>query len=331
MNCINKINSFFSTYLTVIILIMAAIACVIPEFFAWTVQYTTIFLGIAMLGMGLTIKPKDLRVCLTRPKEILIGVMAQYTIMPFTAWGICTLFNLPPDVAIGVILVGCCPGGTASNVITYLGDGDVSLSVAMTTVSTILAPFVTPVLIYYLGGTWVDMALLSLVIPVVKVVLLPIMLGLCIQCLGKKTLDTIRPVSPLLLIAIVLIIAGIIAVNRQTLLFSGVIVLAIVCLHNLCGLLLGLYLGKVAKLTYPKTTALAIGVGMKNSGLAVAIGLANFSMNPYAAVVGAIFSVWHNISGTIFANIRRRKISKRMTMKEVDIPMQSKVDKIIDL
>ena len=308
MRYLQLINAFTARYVTVIILLFSGMAFVMPQYFGWAVQYTAFFLGAAMCGMGLNIKAKDFAIVLTRPKDIAIGVLAQYSIMPVSALIICNLFQLPPDIAIGVILVGCCPGGTASNVITYIARGDVSLSVGMTIASTLLAPLVTPLLVYTLGGQWVDVQLVPMMISVVKVVLLPVLLGILIQSMGQHRVDRIRPISPLIsMIAIVLIIAGIIAVNRDIILMSGLLTLGVVCLHNLMGLGVGLIVSRACGLNYEKTTALAIEVGMQNSGLAVALATANFAMNPLATLAGAIFSVWHNMSGAVFANIRRRK------------------------
>ena len=260
-----------------------------------------------MFGMGLTIKFEDLCSILRHPKDICIGVLAQYTIMPLLAWGICHIFTLPPDIAIGVILVGCCPGGTASNVITYIAKGDVPLSVGMTITSTLIAPIVTPLLILYIGGTWVNVALLPMIITMIKVIIVPILLGAIIQYVCKSRINTLTGISPIVsMIAIILLIAAIIAVNRDKLLISGLETLIVVGIHNMLGMLLGLGVGYILKLRYDKTTALAIEVGMQNSGLAVTLAATNFALNPLATLVGAIFSVWHNISGAIFATLRRK-------------------------
>lgn len=311
MNLLYIVNGFMSRYIVGFIILLSTIAFIIPEYFVGAVTYTPLFLGIAMFGMGLTISMDDFLIILRNPKDILVGVVAQYTIMPFIAWLLCSVFFLPADIAIGVILVGCCPGGTASNVITYIAKGDVALSVGMTTVSTLLAPCITPCLIYLIGGTWIDIELVPMIMTVIKVVLIPIILGIGVQILLDRHINLIRPVSPLLsMIAIVIIIAAIIAVNKNAILTSGLITLIVVCLHNLSGLLIGLGVAKLFRFNYDKTSALAIEVGMQNSGLAVAIATANFAINPLAALAGAIFSVWHNISGSIFASIRSAKYLK---------------------
>lgn len=306
MNIMVSINRFVSKYIILLILVFSCIAYMIHDYFIWAISYTPLLLGIAMFGMGLTISLKDIEGIIKHPKYICIGVIAQYTIMPLSALLLCHIFVLPADIALGIILVGCCPGGTASNVITYLARGDVALSVGMTIASTILAPLVTPLLILYLGGTWIHVELLPMMITTVKVVLLPIMLGGVVQWISKSHIQEIRSISPILsIVAIVLLIAAIIAINRDKILISGLLTLTVVGIHNIMGLILGLSVGKIFQLEHDKTTALAIEVGMQNSGLAVTLAATNFAMNPLATLAGAIFSVWHNVSGAIFASLRR--------------------------
>ena len=169
-----------------------------------------------MFGMGLTIKIEDFKRVFSRPKEIVIGFVAQYTIMPVVAWGLCRLMQLPTDLALGVILVGCCPGGTASNVITYIAGGDVALSVGMTITSTLAAPLMTPLLVYLLAGAWVEVSFLAMVISVVKVVLVPVLLGILINCCFGKQIQKIAEVLPLIsVVSIVMIISGIVSVNSE--------------------------------------------------------------------------------------------------------------------
>ena len=164
MKKVGKVSSFLTKYIGVIIICFSVIAFFWRDGFAWTTSYTSVFLGVAMFGMGLTIKMDDFKRVFSRPKEILIGFVAQYTIMPVIAWILCQLMQLPTDLALGVILVGCCPGGTASNVITYIAGGDVALSVGMTITSTLAAPIVTPLLVYVLAGTWVEVSFWAMVI-----------------------------------------------------------------------------------------------------------------------------------------------------------------------
>ena len=301
MKKIGKAASFRTRYISIIILIFSAFVFWKPEGFGWATNYTSIFLGVAMFGMGLTIRAEDFKIVFSRPKEILAGCLAQYTVMPLV------LLGLEPDLAIGVILVGCCPGGTASNVITYIAGGDVALSVGMTIVSTLIAPIMTPLLVYGLGGAWVEVSFWAMVLSVVKVILIPVLIGLLLNKLFNRQIQKIRDVLPLIsVVSIVMIISGIVAVNKEKLITSGVLVLGVVILHNFLGMALGLLIAKVLKIPYSKATAIAIEVGMQNSGLAVSLATINFAANPMATLPGAIFSVWHNIAGSIFAGWRRK-------------------------
>lgn len=307
MNRIKKICNFMSTNIAIIIMIFSLIAFFYPKGFSWATNYTTLFLGTAMFGMGLTIKIEDFKIVFTRPKDLCIGFLLQYTVMPLTAFALAKLFGLPADLALGVILVGCCPGGTASNVITYVAQGDVPLSVGMTIVSTILAPLCTPVLVYLLAGSWVEVSLLTMMMSVVKVVLIPVLLGILIYRLFPKQIDAVRELLPLIsVIAIVMIISGIVGSNKEKILSCGALVMVVVAIHNVVGLCLGTGAAKLMKLEEKKVTAIGIEVGMQNSGLAISLATANFAANPLATLPGAVFSVWHNISGTVYAAIRRR-------------------------
>ena len=271
---IGTISSFASRYIGIIIIVFSCLAFFWRDGFAWMTNYTSVFLGVIMFGMGLTIRMEDFRAIFSRPKEVVIGAVAQYTIMPVIAWLLCKVMNLPADLALGVILVGCCPGGTASNVITYIAGGDVALSVGMTIVSTLAAPLMTPFLVYVLAGAWVEVSFWAMVLSVVKVILVPVLLGVFLR-------------------------------SAEKIVSCGVLVLGVVAIHNFCGMMLGFLAAKIFHVEYSRTTAIAIEVGMQNSGLAVSLAAANFAANPLATLPGAIFSVWHNIAGSIFAGIRR--------------------------
>ena len=316
MEKIAKISSFLTRFIGVVIIIFSVFSFFVPSAFAWTTNYTSVFLGVAMFGMGLTIKMGDFRVVFSHPKEIVLGCICQYTIMPLCAWGLAVLLHLDSDLALGVILVGCCPGGTASNVITYIAGGDVPLSVGMTIVSTLIAPLMTPFLVYVLAGAWVEVSFLAMVISVVKVILVPVLLGILIRSLFGKQIQKISDVLPLIsVVSIVMIISGIVANNNEKIVSCGLLVLGVVMLHNIFGMGIGLVLANVFHVEYNKATAIAIEVAMQNSGLAVSLATANFAANPLATLPGAIFSVWHNISGSIFASIRRRKDQEETVIK----------------
>lgn len=311
MSKLKSISGFLSSNVAILIILFSIIAFFKPNSFSWATNYTAIFLGVAMFGMGLTIKTQDFKVVFTRPKELALGFVLQYTIMPLSAYVLAKVFQLPTDLALGVILVGCCPGGTASNVITYIAKGDVALSVGMTIVSTILAPFCTPILVYVLAGSWVEVSIYAMMISAVKVVLIPVLAGILLYRLFPKQIDSIRDVLPLVsIVSIVMIISGIVGANAEKIMTCGALTLVVVMIHNGIGLLAGTAVGKMAHLDKPKTTAVAIEVGMQNSGLAISMATANFATNPLATLPGAIFSVWHNISGTIYANLCNREVKK---------------------
>ena len=203
---IGKISSFVSRYIGIIIIAFSCLAFFWRDGFAWMTNYTSVFLGVIMFGMGLTIRLEDFRAIFSRPKEVIIGAVAQYTIMPVVAWVLCKVMNLPADLALGVILVGCCPGGTASNVITYIAGGDVALSVGMTIVSTLAAPVMTPFLVYILAGAWVEVSFWAMVLSVVKVILIPVLLGILLRTLAGDHVDKVSDVMPLIsVVAIVMI------------------------------------------------------------------------------------------------------------------------------
>lgn len=312
---LGKVSSFLSRYFAVIILLTSTFAFVRPEGFKWIPGYTALFLGTAMFGMGLTIKKEDFKIVLSRPKEVFAGCVLQYTIMPFAAYLLAVVLNLDTDLALGVILVGCCPGGTASNVIAYIAKGDVPLSVGMTIASTLIAPLVTPFLVYILAGAWVEVSFWAMVMSVVKIVLLPVIAGIILNGMFREKIEQLGAVLPLIsIVAIVAIIDGIVAVSADKLMSCGLIVIALVVLHNGIGLGMGLFMAKVMKVNYAKETSIAIEVAMQNSGLAVALATVNFAANPLAGLPGAVFSVWHNVSGSMFASYRIKELEERNTV-----------------
>ena len=258
-----------------------------------------------MFGMGLTLKGEDFREVARHPIRVLIGVLAQFVIMPGLAWLLCSLLQLPAEIAVGVILVGCCPGGTASNVMTWLSRGDVALSVAITSVTTLLAPLVTPALVWLLASAWLPVSFAAMFLSILQVVLVPIALGLLAQrLLGERTRQVAEVLPLVSVFSIVVIIAAVVAASQARIAESGLLIMAVVMLHNGFGLLLGYLTGKLTGMPLAQRKALAIEVGMQNSGLGAA--LANVHFAPLAAVPSALFSVWHNLSGSLLAALFRR-------------------------
>ena len=307
-----KLCHYISEYMGVLVLVTAILALVFPSTLQ-QIRPTIInyLLGVVMFGMGLTLNLNDFKIVFSRPKDVVIGCMAQFTIMPLLAWALARLFSLDEALALGVVLVGCCPGGTASNVITYLAKGDLALSVGMTGVSTILAPLLTPLLTWALAGKSVDVDVVGMLLSILWVVILPIAIGLIVKWIWpkftEKTIDYLPAFSS---IAIATIVAIIIAANAQKLMTGGLTIIVVVMLHNICGLSLGYLIGQLLRLTEPKKRAVSIEVGMQNSGLASSLATLHFAAYPLATIPGAIFSVWHNISGAMVARIYSRRDNK---------------------
>lgn len=313
MKVLKKITDFVSRYMALIVILVALLALFAPNTVSFIkTSYVNTLLGIVMFGMGLTLKPSDFKVVFSRPKDVIIGCIAQFTVMPLLAFGLSKVFQLPTELAVGVILVGTCPGGTSSNVMTYMSGGDVPLSVGMTAVSTILAPFLTPLLTKLYAGQSVDVNVMSMFLSIVKVVIIPILLGFIINHFFKKLTESVVEILPLIsTTAIVMIVAAVVAANSAKLMTCGLLIIAVVVLHNICGYLLGYGIGKALKLNETKCRAISIEVGMQNSGLATSLATVHFAQYPLATIPGAVFSVWHNISGAILANFFARTAEKK--------------------
>ena len=307
-----KVCKLISDYMGVLVLLSAIVALTFPETIS-QVKPTVInpLLGVIMFGMGLTLRAEDFRIVFSRPKDVVIGCLAQFTVMPLLAWSLARIFALDEALTVGVILVGCCPGGTASNVITYLAKGDLALSVGMTGVSTVLAPLATPLLVWLLAGKTVDVNVVGMLLSLLWVVILPIVAGLVVKRLWPrqtaKATAFLPALSTLAICAIVLIV---ISANAGKLMSGGLVIVLVVMLHNVCGLGIGYGIGRLLGLSTAKRRAISIEVGMQNSGLASSLATLHFASYPMATIPGAVFSVWHNISGAIVARIFARSSSR---------------------
>ncbi|MBR3612478.1 MAG: bile acid:sodium symporter family protein [Bacteroidaceae bacterium] len=306
-----RICNFIARWIGAVVLLAALLSLAFPAV-CNHIEMRAInpMLGVIMFGMGLTLVPADFRVVFSRPVDILVGCLVQFVAMPLLALLLVKLFALPADLALGVILVGCCPGGTASNVITYLAKGDLALSVGMTAVSTLLAPLLTPLLTLLLAGTFVDVDAAGMLLSIVYVVIAPILGGLLVQKILPRFTAAVTPYLPAfssLMIAVV--VAIIVSHTADRLLGSGLLVLLVVALHNMGGLLAGYAAATLLRLPMRKRAAISIEVGMQNSGLASSLATMHFAAFPLAAIPGAIFSVWHNISGAIVARIYSSRIA----------------------
>ncbi len=306
MNPVEKTSAFVGKTFSLWVLLMACFGFFAPQLFIGYKSWIAPLLGIVMFGMGLTLSAADFREVFRRPRDVAIGVVGHYLIMPGIAYLLAVVLRLPPDIAVGVILVGCCPSGTASNVMTFLARGDVALGVSIASVSTLIAPLATPALVSLLAGQWMNINAASLFKDIVQVVIVPILLGIVANTLFRKQAQASVKALPLVsTVAIVVIIAIVVALNQSKLLTNGVIILATVILHNLLGFALGYLFAKMFGMSFAKRKAVMFETGMQNSGLGAALAAAHF--NPVAAVPSALFSVWHNLSGSVLVAAFRGK------------------------
>lgn len=312
MKILEKISDFLGKFMAVVVLVVAALALFVPVSCTWIqTGWVNYLLMIVMFGMGLTLKLEDFKLVFTRPKDILIGCVAQFTIMPLLAFALGKILGLDAALLAGVILVGTCPGGTSSNVITFMSRGDVALSVGMTSVNTILAPILTPAITWLLLRTTVTVDPMNMFLSIIKVVIVPIALGFLINKLfGKFTQKLVKILPAVSVVAICMIVASVVSHNSEKIFSTGIVVFVVVILHNLLGYACGFGLGKLLKMNVARTKALSIEIGMQNSGLATSLAGTAFPDLAMATVPGAIFSVWHNISGAILANIYNRWTEK---------------------
>ncbi len=312
MNILRLLSRLFSKYMALIVIAMAVLALLCPSAVSFIkTSYINPLLGVVMFGMGLTLKLSDFRVVFSHPKDVGIGTVAQFTVMPLLAYLLAKAFSLPPELAVGVILVGTCPGGTSSNVMTYLCKGDVALSVGMTAVSTVLAPVVTPLLTYLYAGATVHVDLLSMFLSIIQVVILPIALGFAVNRFFGRFAERAVDVLPLVsTLAIVAIVGAVVSVNAGRLLSCGLLILVVVVLHNVLGYLLGYTAARALRLSNAKCRTVSIEVGMQNSGLATSLATVHFAQYPLATIPGAVFSVWHNVSGALLANVFLRQAER---------------------
>ena len=303
-----RVSELIGKYMAWIVLAIAALALFLPGTCLWIqTKWVNYLLMVVMFGMGLTMKLSDFAVVFSRPRDVLIGCTAQFVVMPLLAFALGKFFGLGDELLVGVVLVGTCPGGTSSNVITYLSKGDTALSVGMTSINTMLAPFLTPALTWLYLRTSVSVDLKAMFLSIIQVVVVPIGLGLLINRLFGKQTRKITDVLPLISVtAICLIVAAVVSHNSEKILSTGLVIFAVVILHNLLGYLCGYMVGVLFRMDLPRKKAVAIEIGMQNSGLATTLAGSAFPNLSMATVPGAIFSVWHNISGAILAGFFRR-------------------------
>ena len=262
-------------------------------------------LMLIMFGMGLSLSWENFRRVFKRPRVIALGVVLQYSLMPLLAFAIGIALQLPQELLVGLVLVGACPGGTASNVIAYLARADVALSVAITFASTLVAVVATPLLTWVYLGERIPVPIDGMLISLLQIVLLPVTVGCFLNTRFARQLAPLRDVFPLVSVAAIVVVIGIIvALNQGNIAEAGMAVFMAVMLHNALGLVGGYGIARLLRLDPQTARTLAIEVGMQNSGLGVALAIKHFT--PLAALPGALFSVWHNLSGSLLASFWRR-------------------------
>ena len=299
-----KISEYIEKYMIFIVVITTLLSLFFPKLFLFLKNnYINYLLMLIMFGMGINVRFSDFYLIFKSPFKIFIGTLSQFIIMPLIAFLLCKLFKANNEITVGVILVGSCPGGTASNVITYLSDGDVPLSITMTTINTLLSPIITPLLVYLFLRTKVYVDIINLSFSIITIVIFPIIVGFILNKYLNKFVNVIRSFMPSVsIISICLIISIIVSNNSYNILHTGKIIFIIVILHNILGFIIGYYIGYIFRFSKKQQIALSIEVGMQNSGLATSLAHTSFSNLSMATVPGALFSVWHNISGAIISH-----------------------------
>ncbi|GAA3620576.1 bile acid:sodium symporter family protein [Secundilactobacillus similis] len=311
MNTIEAVGKWVGRWFTLLVVIWAAFNYAVPKTSAWVVPNTSYLLGIILFGMGLTLKGADFARIVKRPVPVILGTIAHYVIMPLIAFLLCQIFQLKGATAAGVILVGSCPSGTSSSVMAYLAGGDVALDVSIETLSTLLAPIALPGLLLLYAGQYVAIPTQSLFLSTIKIVLVPIILGVLIHTIFGKKIDQLTRALPLISQAAILLIIGAVISANHAELFSAAtaLVIPVVMLHNLSGYGLGYLFSRLIRLKDPQRKAITFEVGMQDSSLGATLAMKYFS--PAAAIPSTIFSIWHNISGSILSSYWRGRTEKK--------------------
>ena len=297
----NKVVSFgrwLSKWFTLFVVLWAVFNYLVPSFSAPVVVNTKYLLGVILFGMGLTLTGQDFRRIVQKPVPVLLGTVAHYLIMPSLAWLLCLVFQLKGATAAGVILVGACPSGTSSSVMAYLAGGDVALDVSIEALSTLLAPVMLPTILYLFAGQYVKVPTQSLFMSTLEIVVLPIVCGVVVHTFFGKRLAPVLDFLPIVSqLAILAIIGAVVSANHANLFTAATaIVIPVVMLHNLLGYLFS----RLLRLRQPQQKALTFEVGMQDSSLGATLALTYFS--PAAAIASTLFSIWHNISGSVLSS-----------------------------
>ncbi|NIP38113.1 MAG: bile acid:sodium symporter family protein [Candidatus Dadabacteria bacterium] len=300
MNSITRINQILIKYFTLWIILFSVYSYYFPSELSKLTFLIKPALIIIMFGMGMTLTLSDFKEVILRPKEIALGTSLQFLIMPLIGFTLAKMFGLSPELAAGVVLLGACPGGTASNVIAYLAKGDVALSVSLTSVSTLLSPLLTPVMTYLFAEKFIDVPVFGLFLSAIEIVLAPVALGIIVRRLLKSKINNLTEFLPSVsAVAIIFIVGVIVAASKQSIAQLGLALGLIIVLHNSFGLAIGYTTARLLGMDSKKARTISIEVGMQNSGLGVVLAKTHFSL--LAALPSALFSVWHNVTGSLLA------------------------------
>ena len=311
LKAILTLSHWLANYTSIFIIGIAIFTFFVPDTFKWVSGTTqTVILGLIMLTMGLTLSTEDFKILAKRPMDIFIGACAQFLIMPCVAYLLVKVFHLEPALAIGILLVGCCPGGVSSNIMSFLCHGDVAFSVGMTCASTLLAPVMTPFLMQVVAGEIVEINAVGMFINILIVTVMPVSLGCFLNYIYSKKsyFPTLRSLMPgISVICLACIVGGVISTVHDPLIERGMVLFlwtfAIVFCHNTLGYLLGWVAGRMAQFNTAKKRTISIEVGMQNAGLATNLATIFFTTQPLAVLPCAISCAWHSISGTLLAGI----------------------------
>ncbi len=330
MDLIGKLSGFVGRNLTYIVFLVVIWAYFMPNAFLWAVPHTVLLLGVIMFGMGMTLHAKDFKLIVQRPKEVMIGCVAHYTIMPLLAYALVIAFEMPPELAVGMVLLGSCPSGTASNVMGFLAKADVPLSVSITTCSTLLAPIMMPFIVWALAGQWVEVSFMAMAMTVMKVILIPLVLGLIVhRMMGEKHVASLSKVLVLIsAFGVLVIVGGVIAINGPKILELGAFIVIMVLLHNLGGFLIGYFVTGKLGLGKKQQHSVTLEVGMQNDALAISLVSVFFA--PAVAIPAAVGAAIHQITGSILAGIfarhmdkiEQREQEKQQSLAEAAVPTQ---------
>ena len=307
MKFLQKVAAFMAKWTPAVVALAAVISYFLTGTFGWVRgNAQTSLLGLIMLTMGLTLTGEDFRILAARPFDIAIGTLAQFTLMPLIAYGLVHGLGLPKEAGVGLILVGCCPGGVSSNIMSFLCKGDVAFSVGMTTLSTLAAPVMTPFLMLWLARESVDVDAVGMFSSILFVTILPVALGFGLNAaFGKRPgFGEVKKLLPgVAVLGLACIVGGVVSAHGQKFAQSGVMIFVAVFCHNSLGYVLGYLAGVVAKFTRPKRRTISIEVGMQNAGLATVLAGKHFPTMPEAAIVSAVSCAWHSISGALLAGV----------------------------